>query len=234
MPITIASYAISAVRFCLAMMTLCILGCTSNPATQSPEAEPTLDIHTIAVLPFEKGVGSDDSDDVDSSMRRCPLCGAIFQGGPIEDGADTYMTERVVKWMGENTSYTLIPPGMVEGVRSQMLSEEPGMPARRLIEEAGKRLEADAVLYGVIYRFQQRVGTSLSVDTPASVAFDIHLVRVADGQVIWVGHFDETQQSLSDNLFRLGAFVKRGGEWLTAEELASFGLNDVMSHFFTR
>jgi len=82
---------------------------------------------------------------------------------------------------------------------------------------------------GTIYRFRQRVGTSLSVTTPASVAFAMELIRVSDGRAIWSRAFDETQRSLDENLLKLGGFLKRGGGWLTAEELAAFGLNEVMS-----
>ncbi|MDY6954621.1 MAG: nucleoid-structuring protein H-NS, partial [Thermodesulfobacteriota bacterium] len=60
---------------------------------------------------------------------------------------------------------------------------------------------------------------------------DIHLIRVADGRLIWVGHFDETQHSLSEDLFRWKTFLKRGGGWLTAEQLAAFGLQEVMATF---
>jgi hypothetical protein len=69
------------------------------------------------------------------------------------------------------------------------------------------------------------------VDKPASVAFGIHFIRIADNRLIWGGHFDETQHSLSENLFKLRKFVKRGGGWLTAEQLATYGLQETMATF---
>jgi hypothetical protein len=71
--------------------------------------------------------------------------------------------------------------------------------------------------------------TTAPEPTTASVAFGIHFIRVADGRLIWVGHFDETQHSLSKNLFKLATFVRRGGGWLTAEQLATFGLRETMA-----
>jgi TolB-like protein len=71
----------------------------------------------------------------------------------------------------------------------------------------------------------------LSVETAASVGFGIHLIRVHDGRLLWSRQFDETQKSLSEDLFRLGTFVKRGGAWLTAQELSRFGLEAVMEDF---
>ena len=105
------------------------------------------------------------------------------------------------------------------------------MPARQLLVQTGKQLKADAVLAGTLYRFTQRVGGALSVETAASVGFGVHLIRVADGRLIWSRQFDETQKSLSENLFKLGTFVERGGAWLTAQELSRFGLKSIMEDF---
>ena len=225
MPGTI--HSVSVVRICLAVATLCILGCVLNGKVAGPRTEENQAINSVVVMPFD---AVSHGHDLETSLR-CPMCGAVFQGGPIKKGADTYMTHELTEWMKETTSCTLIPPGKAQSVRSRLLSEEIGLSEHRLIVEIGKRLEADAVMTGTIYRFRRRVGASLSVDTPASVAFGMHLVRVSDGRLIWVGRFDETQHSLSEDLFGLRTFVKRGGGWLTAEELASFGLREVMATF---
>jgi hypothetical protein len=69
------------------------------------------------------------------------------------------------------------------------------------------------------------------VQSPASVAFDIHLISVADGSSIWYGYYDETQQSLSENLFRLRLFFKRKWKWITAEEMAISALDELLETF---
>lgn len=162
-------------------------------------------------------------------MVHCPICGAVFQTGPIEAGVDTYMTKQLMAFLKGKTSYTLIPPEATKGTQSPIISEDVGISERRLLAEMGKSLQADAVISGMIYRFRQRIGTVFSVDTPASVAFGIHFIRVADGRLLWVGHFDETQHSLSENLFKLTTFLSRGGRWLSAEELAISGLHEIMA-----
>ena len=40
-----------------------------------------------------------------------------------------------------------------------------------------------------------------------------------DGSVLWKNSFDETQQSLSQDLLNLGQYMKHGLRWYTAEEL---------------
>ncbi len=103
---------------------------------------------------------------------------------------------------------------------------------RNLQLEIGRALNADAIFAGYIYRFRERVGGEYSVDLPASVAFDIHLIRVEDGRVLWSAHLDETQKPLSDDLFRLGLFLRRKAKWITAKEMAISGLEDMFEDFY--
>jgi len=49
--------------------------------------------------------------------------------------------------------------------------------------------------------------------------------------VLWSAHFDETQQPLSDDLFRLGLFLKRKAKWITAKDMAISGLKDMLKDF---
>ena len=44
---------------------------------------------------------------------------------------------------------------------------------------------------GYVYRFRERKGVSYTVEQPASVAFEIHLLRVSDGALVWRGSFDK-------------------------------------------
>jgi hypothetical protein len=97
--------------------------------------------------------------------------------------------------------------------------------------ETGRDLGADAVIVGHLYRFRERIGTQYSVEVPASVAFDIHLIGVRDGRLLWSGKFDETQQSLFEDLYQLGTFLSRRGRWITAQELAVSGLEGVLETF---
>jgi hypothetical protein len=141
------------------------------------------------------------------------------------------MTEQLMAFLNEETAFTLIPPGTGEGVRSTILTESVGTAERDIQIETGRRLGADAVVSGTIYRFRERVGTGYSVQTPASVAFGMHLIRVADGRLLWTGHYDKTQQPLSENLFNFSNFIKGGASWLKANDLADEGFDGVMKTF---
>lgn len=75
----------------------------------------------------------------------------------------------------------------------------------------------------LIYRFQERKGGNYSVEKPASVAFHMHLMK--DNVVGKVFEYKEDQKALSQNLFTMGKFFQRGGRWVTAEALATEGIN---------
>jgi hypothetical protein len=185
-------------------------------------------IEKILILPFEDmaSVYGENKD------VRCPICGKVFTTGKVSQGAADMLSEHLFTILNKRTDIQLIPSSYAQGVMSDLLADsQKELNEKELAIETGRILHADAVLAGFLYRFQERIGTEYSVDSPASVAFDIHLIRVTDGRVVWSGHFDETQQPLSNNLFRLGTFLQRKAKWVTAKEMAIFALEDMLKTF---
>jgi len=75
----------------------------------------------------------------------------------------------------------------------------------------------------LIYRFQERRGGNLAIDKPAGVGLHMHLIQ---GTVVGRTFvFDEDQKALSQDILQIGKFFKRGGKWITADELAEEGIN---------
>jgi hypothetical protein len=73
------------------------------------------------------------------------------------------------------------------------------------------------VLTGVILRYEERDSHALSVDRPASVAYETYLISARDGEMLWQARFDETQKPLLDNLLLVGRFLQGGGVWQTSD-----------------
>ncbi|MBA3017400.1 MAG: hypothetical protein KJ550_12250 [Proteobacteria bacterium] len=163
---------------------------------------------------------------------RCPLCGNVFSTGDVEIVTLDVLTDRLISIIKSRKDFELIPPGQAQGAMSVLLSaDKKELSERDMLVKIGRSLYADAVLVGHVYRFKDRVGTRYAINSPASVAFDIHLIDVSKGSILWVGHFDETQRSLFENLFKIGTFLRRKGSWITAEEMAASGLEDVLQTF---
>ena len=108
-------------------------------------------------------------------------------------------------------------------VREVAETLSPTAEAARL-RQIGQGVYADAVLTGRIQRYRERVGDEWGAKSPASVAFVLDLVDVRRGDVIWTARFDETQKSLSENIFALGDIGQRGVRWLSAEQLTQEGV----------
>jgi TolB-like protein len=92
------------------------------------------------------------------------------------------------------------------------------------LRQIGQMVYADAVITGKMERFRERVGDEWGAKSPASVAFALELVDIRRGDVIWSARFDETQKSLSENIFALGDIRQRGVRWLSAEQLTQEGV----------
>lgn len=99
------------------------------------------------------------------------------------------------------------------------------------IVKIAKIFKADAVLMGYITKYSEREGKEYGSMKPASVSFSLFLYSGNDGSLLWNGSYRETQQALLDNLFNMGLYFKRGFKWLSADELAQWGLKEVLKNF---
>ena len=88
--------------------------------------------------------------------------------------------------------------------------------------------EADKVIFGSVSRFRERVGTQGGAREPASVSFELNLLDMRSGEVVWQSRFDETQQPLSSNLLKLWMYWRGGPRWFTARELARLGVDRLL------
>jgi hypothetical protein len=113
-------------------------------------------------------------------------------------------------------------------VREVAQSTPAGDEANRL-KRIGEMVYADAVLISRLQRYRERVGDEWGAKSPASVAFTLNLIDVRRGDVIWTAQFDETQKSLSENIFAFGQVSQRGFRWLSADELIHDGVKKAIA-----
>lgn len=183
-------------------------------------------MRSIVVVGFSPVLSPGD----DSTMVRGPLQGAVYMARPVSESTSERMTETLFSAL-EGKGYELISPGPAQGVLASLLSSNPGLDGAQLYQQVGKSLSADGVLVGYLYRWLERQGTDYAASTPASVAFDLFLLRTGDGAVVWRGKFDKTQQSFFENVLDLDTFLKSKGKWVRAEALAEMGLKDLIARF---
>ncbi|UCD72191.1 MAG: hypothetical protein JSW70_04125 [Syntrophobacterales bacterium] len=80
---------------------------------------------------------------------------------------------------------------------------------------------------GTVWRYEERIGGAMGAFSPASVAFVVYPIDVPSGKMLWRAKFDETQRSLFENVLDSWAFLKKGAKWLSADELARYGVREV-------
>jgi len=188
-------------------------------------------IESVVIAPFENLAQGLQS----GTGVRSPISGRIFVAGPVADGADRFLTGQLVSHVQRDTAFEILPPGEPAAVPEAVVDSS-GRQGNRVeqLSQNGRRLGADAVFAGHVYRFRERAGGELAVQSPASVAFEISLIDCRQPRVLWSAVYDYTHQALSENLLGAGNFFRRGGRWVTAEELATAAMDDIFDDFRRR
>lgn len=171
----------------------------------------------LAILPF-----------FIESEAVCPICKGVFRRGEILPGSQNTLTRLLYQKIETIGTFKVLPSEKVEEAFShwdKKQFEEKLIPSSI---QLGKELNVDFIIVGFFFRFEERIGSHIGAEKPASVGFDTHLFRLRDGIEVWKGRFDETQRPLSENLFKIGSFFRRKASWLTAEELASVGVDEML------
>jgi hypothetical protein len=163
---------------------------------------------------------------------RSPLTGKVFMTGATREGADRLLTDLLVDALQQQTALQTVPSrdayAVMDAVKSAGDSQQ---SALKILAKTGRMLKADMVIQGYLYRFKDRVGANYSAESAASVAFDVYLIDCVEQKLVWSGYFDQTQQALSDDLRYIRTFFRRGGRWITAEEMATTAMDDMFKEF---
>jgi len=180
----------------------------------------------LAVAPFQVEPGQE------KEIVRCRACGNIMPGGPILGEPSSHLTHLLWDFLqAKRKGFELISPGQVEGVYNIDLAKSIQKDPLTLMKTIGQQVKADYLLWGTLFRYHERVGTSYGVQEPASVAFDLHLLRVKDGVLVWRIQYVKTQKSLSENLLDVENFLKQKMRWVTVEELSRLGMEQILKDF---
>lgn len=211
----------------LVLAAIFIAACT----TQGPAVQLQGDLASvkrIAVLPFQDMAALHG---LNKSVVS-PISGRTYITGPVADGADLLLNKLLITHLRRDTTFQIVSSRnaaaiMDDSTRNQGQNRD----QRRLLAQTGQRLGVDAVMVGQVYRFRKRVGQAMAAESPASVAFDIYLIDCRQGHLLWNAFYNYTQQALSDNLGDIRNFMRYGGRWATAEELATTAMDDIFKDF---
>lgn len=214
--------------FFLCLILPLIVGCHYREDTGIPLPEGKIAFDRIAVAPFQQVA----PEDLHGGAVHCPLCGMTFNAagspGNPEKVLEKLFLERLEK---ERPKVNVIAGERVAGVYRRIASDSLTISPREVLRRVGSELGAEGVVVGYVYRYRERKGVSYTVEQPASVAFEVHLLRVSDGALVWRGTFDKTQSSLMENVLQIASFFRGKGKWVKAEELTGEGVEQVFKTF---
>lgn len=98
--------------------------------------------------------------------------------------------------------------------------------------QVGRAHGVDLLIVPQILDWKVRQGSAAGVVSPAEVNLNFYLIDVREGgNLLQRSHFDERQQGLASNLLVLDEFIRRGGKWVTANELAKDGMLKMIKEF---
>ena len=191
---------------CLGMVLLILSACSAggrssfgNPlsTSQSKTFNPGA-LRQIAVMPLHEG----------------------FQPQGRSGAADS-LTKSLVNAFEMQTSFEILngsDPATAAKVWEEIGNAQE--PDRRKAAVFGKKLGADAVLYGVLTQFYNREERARY---GATAAFKLWLIDPRTEQVLWTATYEDREQPLSENLLRLPQKLEGGLGFKTAEDLAADG-----------
>lgn len=198
---------INPIKFSLSLLLLVftLSSCATKDTSRQDVQVPVQPLSCIAVIPAVTSVDKDDTVRYEEARQ-------------LEQGA-AHATSFMVQELSGNDKVRLINSAQI----SEALSEVSG-GISGTIKALGEKVNCEGVLITTVRRYEQRDGTELAADTPASADFKMVLRHAPTGAMLWSADFQETQQSLLSNIFSYSKAQKRGFHWITVEELLEHGL----------
>ena len=225
----------------LVVLVLTIAGCSGSKVTTKSSVElPRYQIRTIALIPFTTLATPQVRDVVDQTfsvpagVRRSDIAfavppnteQAIRQTVIVPTSAGDTVTQLLWSRLRARQGVTVLAPSEAARVLASQATTQ--LPAGQLpAVTVTKHLKADASLVGQVLVYQERVGGRFGANPPATVGFEAKVVA-ADGQVLWVGNYYERQRPMIEDVM---GFIQRRGVFVTAEELAAYGVEHMLLEF---
>jgi hypothetical protein len=220
---------------------LVVAGCSgSKVTTKSSEELSRYQVRTIALVPFTTLATpqvrdvSDRTFSVPPEVRRSDISmgmspnteQSLRQTVTVPTDAGDIVTQLLWSRLKTRQGITVFSPNEVAKV---LASPEPSRSSASQSPAvvAAKRFKADASLIGQVRVYQERNGGRFGASPPATVGFEAKVIA-ADGQVLWEGNYYEKQRPMTEDLI---GFIQRRGVFVTAEELAAYGVKHMLNEF---
>ncbi len=194
----------------LCILLLVVISCSGKRAHNLAGEQKVNTLSCLVILPTRTNVAT--SQDIKYGDAEMLEGGAALIDSVIADVISKSKASRVIS------------ANQIDALSTEIAGGKLGM-----LRSLGRQTNCNTVLVTTLLRFQQRQGTEYAVDRPAAASFEMRIVDVSSGSILWSATFSETQQSLLSNLFSFGKAQSRGFKWITAEQLVRKGVQERLS-----
>jgi hypothetical protein len=224
------------------VMLVTIQGCSGTKVTtkSAPQIEQYR-VQRIALVPFETSSTPQALDlngpslSVPAGAKRSDISVAVppvTEAHPrLVQGIPPSVAEKVTNlvWskLKGKSGLEVISPSQVRKSVGEINRAKTAESLEALGQRIATRVGADAALIGTVLVYQERVGSRLGANPPATVGFEMKLIG-NDGAMIWEGNYYERQRPMSEDLW---GFIQRYGAFVTADELAAYGSEQLAQEF---
>ena len=158
---------------------------------------------------------------------RSPVSSKVFSTDVVHEDASHFLSNELYRLIGREKQLIW---GAVSNDQDLMDASGSGSRNGHLAHliALGRRKGADTILAGYVYAFRDKQGGNYGVEEPARVVFELALISIKTGSILWQSSFKETQQPLSENLLQLKTFIKRKGRWVSAWEMATTAMREML------
>lgn len=210
------------------MMGLLLNGALGETATGQSETDlSSVRVNKIGVMPFYRG----KYGGVITSNLSCNVCQLVYDPNGLDPDAGYFLASFTQDVLKKRFGQKVVPLKKSLDAHRQMPKDDFKDTIQTRAQKLGRTLNANLIVAGNVWRYKDKVGGSRGIQSPSSVGFAVYLIEVASGKLLWKSAFSETQKSLSENVLEAHSFLKKGAKWLTVNELAQFGVNELFEKF---
>ena len=197
---------------------------------QSQAAQGSLSdlaVAKIALMPFLIGQLESPNAPIAKPLSQS-FTQLVIDKREMPEETDQIMTRIVNAALKRRIEERLIPPDRVaDAYRTIVVDPALDTPRKRAVR-LGEAVGAEVVVVGTVWQYREKGALVDLPDSAASVGFALYLIDVKTGVRFWRGAFDETQQALTEDVVDGFKQLGMGLHWLSAEELARYGVKSVL------
>lgn len=201
-------------------------GCNAQTLA-SPRSLSNVTVEKIAMMPFLLGQFESPSAPIEKPLSK-PFTQLLIDDLRLPAGADRMMNRIANEMLKLRFQDRLVPPVYVADAYQALLTDQTLDTPRKRAVRLGETLKVRHVMVGTVWRYREKGVLADVPDSTASVGFAFYLVDVNTGARLWRGSFDGTQKALTQDVLGGLKQLKMGLHWLSAEELARYGVKSVM------